>query len=325
MSFVLSGWIRSPFWRMNVRVVFVVAPIVFILGMEVYLKERDRDIMSERIEISDDILLRYHYRPESEGINSRGLWDDEYEIPKPQDVYRIAVLGDSVPNDPTIPQDQRFHRVMGQTLREAGIRDERVEVVNVSCEGYNTAQEVRLFEKVGLDYEPDLVLVAYVLNDPFIQNGGYRRFGNSFFLFRFLPMIAWGLAGQGSCPTFEEMNRGYSFQDVVRRSLERLRLLSELHDFEVAVATLPVVEDFSDPDCLKAYDRVGQIAREQEFDAIRVVDAFAGEDHEDYLKPEDRFDVTHPNVRGHVRIGRFLAENVAELIRPPGEAHAPVN
>jgi hypothetical protein len=306
--FFLTGWVRSAFVRTNLRLGLGLFPVVLILTGEVWMKRRDERI-AERLQRSSDLLLRYHYRPLAPSINSLGLWDREHEIPKPRDVYRIAVLGDSVPNDPRIPAESRFHRVMERNLSRDNPWGRKVEVVNVSCEGYNTIQEVRLLEKVGLRYEPDLVLVAYVLNDPFIQDGGYRRIGNSFFAFRFMPLIE--LAQSGSyCGIFTSMHRGYGFEFVVRSSFERLRLLAQLHGFQVTVVTLPLLEDFGDAACLHMYDQVGAVAREQGFGFVRVVDAFQGEDYRRYLKPTARSDITHPNEAGHLRIGEFLASRV---------------
>jgi len=182
--------------------------------------------------------------------------------------------------------------------------------MNVSCEGYNTIQEVRLLEKVGLRYQPDVVVVAYVLNDPFLQNGGYRRLGNSFFAFR----LANALAGDSACAGFSEMHSGYTFELVVRASFERLRMIQQANGFRVLVAPLPVVQPFGDPRCLSAYDKVVGVAREQGFSAGRVVDAFAGEDHHRFAKPSDPHDITHPNAEGHDRIARRLAELVEPLL-----------
>jgi len=41
-------------------------------------------------------------------MSSDGLWDVEHEVTKPAGVDRVIVIGDSVPNDPTIPFVQRF-------------------------------------------------------------------------------------------------------------------------------------------------------------------------------------------------------------------------
>ena len=317
--FVLAGFIQRPALRWNVRAALAFVPALALVGVEAYAASKAAEV-DDRIVQSDDVLLRYHYRPgaeimtpdrHEERINSLGLWDDEYVIPKPDGVFRIVVLGDSVPNDVRIPREARFHRVMFHALEERS--DVNVEVINVSCEGYSTLQEVRLLERVGLRYEPDLVLLAYVLNDPFLQNGGHRRMGNSYAAFMGMFFLEKALEGS-LCPKFNSFNQGYAYALMVGAPLERLALLSRLHGFRTLVAALPVVEDFADEACMSAYDRIGALAQAQSMPFLRVVDAFQGEDSDDYLKEGDSMDVTHPNAAGHLRMGNALADFVAPFV-----------
>lgn len=315
LVFVIAGFVRWPQVRRGLVTLAVAAPLL-ILAMEWRLSAAD--VENRRVAPSSDGLLRYTYRPgfaieESEGerlvVTEDGLWDVPHAVPKPPGVLRVVVLGDSVPNDPTIPFRRRFPRQLEALLAEKAPAGRKVEVINVSCEGYNTVQEVRLLETVGLRYEPDLVVLAYVLNDAFLQNGGYRRIGNSFFAFHLANLVV-----RRKCPAFEQMHAGYTFDLVVRASLSRLHLLSDKHNFKVLVAPLPLVEPFDDPSCLAVYDKVVGAAREQGFEAGRVVDAFRGEDHRSFLKPHDPLDITHPNAEGHDRMARRLAELAAPLV-----------
>jgi lysophospholipase L1-like esterase len=103
---------------------------------------------------------------------------------------------------------------------------------------------------------------------------------------------------------------------VVRQSFERLRLLTDRVHVPVLVAALPIVERFDDPVCLAMYDQVLDVARAQGFDAVRVVDAFAGLKPEAFEKPGARVDITHPNADGHERIARRIGERVAPMLWP---------
>jgi lysophospholipase L1-like esterase len=315
--YVVAGFVRwPPLRRAMLTLVFAIP--VLVLAMEIYLAERDRSTSAARIVVSDDLLLRYTYRPgatvrDAGGemkITDDGLWDRPHVVSKPAGVYRVVVLGDSVPNDPSIPYAKRFPSVLGAQLARGVPPGLKVEIINVTCEGYNTIQEVRLLEKVGMKYQPDLVVLAYVLNDPFLQNGAYRRVGNSFFAFQAAPWFGL-IRGASWCAMFAPLQSGYPFDLVVRASLERLRLLSERDRFPVLVVPLPIVERFDDPACLAQYDKVIEVARQQGFDAFRMVDAFAGLDYRRFLKADAKNDITHPNAMGHERIARRLAESIA--------------
>ena len=340
--YLLAGFVRGPRLRHTLQVLAFALPIL-VLVMEVRLAARDRSIASLRMAISGDALLRYTYRPGARvqdaggemTITDDGLWDARHVIPKPAGVTRVVVLGDSVPNDPSLPFAKRFPHVFETQLARslpgesaaaqgagpaapggsaaAGPSSRRVEVINVSCEGYNTIQEVRLLEKVGFKYQPDLIVVAYVLNDPFLQNGAYRRFGNSYFAFRLAESIG-RIGGRSACSLFAPLHAGYNFDLVVRASFERLRLLVEPRHIPVVVAVLPIVENFDDPVCLAAYDKVTEVARAQGFQAVRVADAFSGLEPAKFLKPDAKSDVTHPNADGHARIAIRLSEVVAPLL-----------
>jgi hypothetical protein len=319
---VVAGWLPWGWARFNVRLVFGVFPVVAFVALDCWLAFRPAPCTDRKVETTpDDLLLRYHYRPgiatgelDRHGrplsISSDGLWDEAYPVEKPAGTYRIVILGDSVPNDPSIPFPQRFPKLAEARLREAA-GGRPVEVINISCEGHNTTQELRLLERVGLKYHPDLVVLAYVLNDPFIQNGGYRRVGDSFALFRFAGL---GLAATGrtTCALYRHLHEGYGYSLVVRESMERLKLLSELHHFEVAVAILPLIEPFDDTDCRFSYDRVTETAQSLGLPVARIADALTGKDHRLYLKPNDPSDVTHPNAQGH----SLIADSIVSLVLP---------
>lgn len=325
LLFVLTGFLPWPRGRLIVRRVALVVTVVVLL-LEAHLRFRD-DSSAGMVERTADVLLRYRYKPgasfgeiDANGyareINHLGLMDVEHVIPKPADVFRVVVLSGSIANDGAIPFDERFWRKLEGELAGAPDKNRRVEVVNVSVHGYNEVQQVRLLEQVGLSYEPDLVVVGYMLTAATIQDGGYRRVGDSFFLFRFLPLVESAVSGS-VCAMFLPFYERYSFDLIVRNSFERLALLQRLHGFRVLVAVLPVVEDFDDPTCVRIYDQVERTAREAGLPTVRVADAFLGERAARFAKPGGRWDVCHPNPDGHALIAHTIAVGVRSLLRTP--------
>ena len=112
--------------------------------------------------------LKYELTPGASGriwgtdlrINSQG-----FRGPEPssnRSTQRVIVLGDSIAFGNNLPLEDTFSFQLQQRLVSQG-RD--VEILNFGVGGYDTLQEVALLEIRGLKYHPDLVVVAYCLND----------------------------------------------------------------------------------------------------------------------------------------------------------------
>ncbi len=105
--------------------------------------------------------------------NARGYRDEERALAKPPGVRRVVALGDSfawgvgVKFDDAYPR--RLERELGQRRHEAW------EVVNLALRGMNTVDEEAKLSGEGFAYEPDVVLVGYVLNDSEDGNSAEKR------------------------------------------------------------------------------------------------------------------------------------------------------
>ena len=74
----------------------------------------------------------------------------------------MIVLGDSITFGNDLPYEDTFSFQLQQRLSAEG---RELEVLNFGVGGYDTLQEVASLEIRGLKYHPDLVVVAYCLND----------------------------------------------------------------------------------------------------------------------------------------------------------------
>jgi hypothetical protein len=102
--------------------------------------------------------------------NGLGFRDRDHEREKPEGVYRILAIGDSISMGLMVDASEDVYTsVLERTLRE---KNRNVEVLNFGVAGYNTQQEVATLIEKGLDYDPDLVLLQYCLNDRQMVNGG---------------------------------------------------------------------------------------------------------------------------------------------------------
>lgn len=108
-----------------------------------------------------------HVTPETTAdieINSQGLRAPrDFEIPKPANVTRVAVFGDSY----FLGYEGRYEEIattqLERRLKEAGCL---AEVLNFSVSGFGAAEMLRTFEAKALDFQPDLVIFQWHHTDP---------------------------------------------------------------------------------------------------------------------------------------------------------------
>ena len=105
--------------------------------------------------------------------NSQGLRaPSDFARPKPKDVFRILLLGDSQTFGWGVDHEQTYGAVLERTLNARPKKKRRVEVVNTGVPGYNAAQEAEVLRLRGLSFEPDCVFVLFIGNDfgvPFLM------------------------------------------------------------------------------------------------------------------------------------------------------------
>lgn len=126
-------------------------------------------INRETVRRSEDPLLRFELRPGGFAraevdyrIDALGLRGPETTAEKPRGVKRVAVLGDSIAFGYWVDERDAFPRQLEAMLGEGG---GRVEVLDFGVPGYNLDQEIEALRAKALAFSPDLVVVAFCLND----------------------------------------------------------------------------------------------------------------------------------------------------------------
>jgi lysophospholipase L1-like esterase len=104
----------------------------------------------------------YQLNPAHPEINLQGLRDREYVIPKEKNTVRLLMLGDSVTYGFLIPGDKAYPKQLEQRLKRY---DKAVEVINAGVTAYTAYNEWQYYLHRGRVFEPDIVVVALVMND----------------------------------------------------------------------------------------------------------------------------------------------------------------
>jgi len=98
-------------------------------------------------------------------INNLGFRDDEdYQLTKSDETFRILVLGDSV----TFGHGVRFKDTWPYLLRQRLQQwnsDVDWQLWNLGVPGYDMVLSLRTLEELGPEYDPDLVIVGFYEND----------------------------------------------------------------------------------------------------------------------------------------------------------------
>ena len=95
-------------------------------------------------------------------INRAGLRDREHSIPRPDEAFRIALLGDSYCEAFQVDIEEAFWSVMETRLARCRVFEGRKpEVINFGVSGYSTAQQLLQLRRDVWKYDPQVVLLAF--------------------------------------------------------------------------------------------------------------------------------------------------------------------
>ena len=124
-------------------------------------KEYMREHSAKRIKSKNPLLVAELDKTDPR-VNSIGIRDREFSLEKPEGVFRIVAIGDSVTFGLGVPSDKSFPKIIEQQLLSKGMN---VEVLNFGISAYDTIAELELYKKSASNFNPDLVILTYILND----------------------------------------------------------------------------------------------------------------------------------------------------------------
>lgn len=99
----------------------------------------------------------------------RRFHPQSFKMPKPEGVFRVFVIGDSVPRGPS--RKEAYAHQLEKILKQKGIR---AEVLNLAVPGYG-ARRSQIVLKQALRYQPDLIIKHINCSNEYEDEREYRR------------------------------------------------------------------------------------------------------------------------------------------------------
>ncbi len=267
-----------------------------------------------------------YYRTNSAGFRGR-----EYDKIPPPGTFRIAIAGDSFTMGQGVLEEQAYPQLLERALNAAS-RKTRFEVLNLGIGGLDIHKVVSRLERVGLPYEPDLIVYGCTWND--IRNNAYResmgnrpldaqreiyeRFADSpSYLLRAMwprwKSLQELLSPQPGTMVFEVLDNYFNNPPAWRgftSGLDRLATIRDRDGIPVVVfihtslSYLNIFHPFR-----AVYGAIGEAAEARDMATIQSLHEFRGWSPESLWVNEIDF---HPNQLGH----RLLAKALLRGLRP---------
>jgi len=246
--------------------------------------------------------LNTYYKLVEFKTNSAGLRDKEYSIAKPEDVFRIAVIGDSFVVADGVKIEDTFHSLLEERLNKEG-GDITYQFINFGVSAYDLRQYFEVMKQIALEYDPDLILVGFCpRNDQYIPDERrYRDVPKTYPFFHFFTKDALvDIVQRGSyfdddiVNMEKELARNAPFSDAQRRYM--IQVFSEMEDFSEQ-NDIPIIVVYIDIFYNEKFsDQLEEIVLKKNLYYVNASLPFKGRDFDEYIiYPID----SHPNGKAH--------------------------
>jgi len=101
--------------------------------------------------------IESYFKLDDFSTNSQGLRDKEYTTEKPDNTFRVAVIGGSFTVPAGVEIDDAFHSILEKRLNEEN-SDLNYEFINFGVSGYRINNKIATLKHKALKYSPDLIL-----------------------------------------------------------------------------------------------------------------------------------------------------------------------
>ena len=275
---------------------------------------------------SESPILQYEPKPGAGDVNAYGARDFPFAVEKPPGTFRIVVIGDSIAfgfcnEDAPLAIEDTFAKVLERSLRQRVGRP--LQVINLAVSGYDTVQEAEMLARKGIPLHPDLVVVAYCLNDAWDASveqiafesrfGGLLGSGNAFrSLYLSSDLLRLVMQRTQIVRRGIRWARGQLEPDRTRRGFARIARLGEEHGFTTVVATFPMMQDFDHYGRLSEHTAVADKAAAAGLRNLDLLPAFREAAAGDFRTLQGRCNREHPDEAGHAVAARAIEAYLLE-------------
>jgi lysophospholipase L1-like esterase len=251
-------------------------------------------------------------------INNHGFRGPDVFLEKAPGTFRIIVLGDSVTFGEGVKwEDTYTYRLQDRLHKEVS---PTIEVLNFGVSSWSTTDEIAYLEQQGQAFQPDVVLLAYFLNDANYAGGLdlWEEFRASYeaAVLRHSYLFSYVYARIGQ-QVYGRRYVEHTLQDALSHTAEWERSMHLLHKGSVianrigaqyGVIIFPFMYRLDDSyPFVVIHDMIKQVCQEHDIPVLDLFPAYRG--HKDtslWAHPSDQ----HPNEIGH----EIAAETIANFL-----------
>ena len=271
----------------------------------------------------DNPHMVYRFDPQDKRVNAQGFRDSDFSVEREAGEYRIAVLGDSVTFGFGIPKDKGFVDLLEADLSANTSR--KINVMNFGVMGYDSKAEVENYKEFVKPYHPDLLLVAFVLNDTMTprtlveigqenKKAENNNSSNIAQLLKYSHLFVWieHTLSKGDQKNMVDAIYHLSYEDGnqnwirVTNAVAELANLAKTDDVKIAAVIFPLLDDFEHYQFTREHKKVAALFNEQHIPTLDLLGAFSRNSYLDYFRHPS--DTTHPNELGHQIAASAIAE-----------------
>ena len=107
-------------------------------------------------------------------INNLGIRDEDLSFYKPDDEYRLVLLGDSFTQGHGVELEDRYSTIIEKRFNENN-PNVNINIINLAIFGHSPLTQYLYLKKVGLLFNPDLMMYAFTITDFFDDNKRFEE------------------------------------------------------------------------------------------------------------------------------------------------------